>query len=656
MKKNPFASKIDSEFEVSRAEPSYLDFDQSSVDPRFGSSYFEEEKRSLATRLWLTVVVLVFGIFFFRLADLTLVQGSEYRAVAEGNRLRIQYILAPRGVVYDSQGEVLATNEPSFELVATASDLPQGENERAVVINRITDLFGTPYGEILRLLEQADPGSYLPITIKQDIDHTTAVRFLAETNMYPGFSIESAPQRLYHNGISFAHLLGYTGKLTSEEYESNKTAGYRFNDVIGKTGLEAYYERDLRGRLGERLVEVDAQGIVKNEFQRRNPEPGSDVRLFVDGELQRTLYATLARQAELQRVTKAAAIALDPKTGGILAMVSIASFDPNEFATGISAEAYAALAESPNQPLFNRGLSGTYPPGSTVKPFFGPAALAEGIVNERTKIYDGGAIYIPNQFDPSITYTFRGWNPAGLGDVDVRQAIAKSSDIFFYTVGGGQASLGIPGLGPDRLARYLRAFYFGSAAGIDLPGEASGLVPDPDWKADYFTGAQADKIWYLGDTYNMSIGQGFVLATPLQVAVATAAIANGGKVMQPRVVQSILGPDDQNKSTYTPLVLNENFLPSSAIRAAQEGMRMTVTEGTARSLATLSLAVAGKTGTSQFDGSDPTRTHAWFTAYAPYEDPEIVLTVLVEAGGEGSGAAAAVAREVLDWYSKNRVN
>jgi penicillin-binding protein 2 len=336
--------------------------------------------------------------------------------------------------------------------------------------------------------------------------------------------------------------------------------------------------------------------------------------------------------------------------------VSLPGFDSNLFAEGISTENYQKILNDKNLPMFNRAIAGTYPPGSTVKPMLAASALQEGAVKDTTVIQDRGVLVIPNQYDPSIKYNFFGWKHTGLGAMTVRSAIAESSDIYFYTVAGGHPnSPNVNAMGAEKVAEYYKKFNLGNLTNIDIPGEKSGLVPTPDWKAAYFKNDPILSKWYLGDTYHIAIGQGDVLATPLQVAEWTATIANGGVGYEPQVLNNITDSETgkvvfQNQ----PKVLINRFIDNENIKIVQEGMRMTVTQGTARALNTLSVTSAGKTGTSQFDGSDPTRTHAWFTAYAPYEDPQIVITVLVEAGGEGNAISEPVVKEVLDWWSKNR--
>lgn len=651
MKSNPFELKTDSGFSVDWKEGSHLSFDQSSVDPRFGTEYLEGQPVKISRLKILGLILFVFGLLAVRLIQLNILDSNQYRALAEGNRLRVLYLHAPRGNIYDRSGDILARNEPSFELVATPFDIPQEQERRDQIFSSVAVYFDITQEEISQAVDKVDKNSFLPITIKTNLEKERALNFLAQSKNFSGFSIENVPKRVYPLGPASAHVMGYTGKLTEDDYEAYKQEGYVYNDYIGKNGLEIQYEKWLRGVLGQRLVEVDAQGIVKSEFQQKPAQEGNDLHLNLDKRLQEILYKELSQELQQRHGTKAAAVALDTRNGEVRALVSFPSFDNNLFAAGISQEDYNSLLNDANLPLFNRAISGAYPPGSTVKPILAVGGLADGVVDEKTVIVDRGLLQVPNQFDPSIVYTFRGWNPAGLGPMDIYSAIAMSSDIYFYTVGGGQATLGIDGLGPERLSYWMESFFIGKITGVDLPSEKEGLIPNEDWKAKRFSGSPVDAKWYLGDTYNMSIGQGFVLSTPLQMAVATAAIANGGTIYQPQIVSSVVNQEGDTIQQYRPIVLHENFAPASAIKIAQQGMRKTVTEGTARSLSALPVAIAGKTGTAQLVSNNLSLTHSWFTSYAPFDNPEIALVVIIEAGAEGTGAATAVTRRVYaDWY------
>ncbi len=396
-------------------------------------------------------------------------------------------------------------------------------------------------------------------------------------------------------------------------------------------------------------MEVDASGRPIKVLGNIEPEPGQVVQVNINQGLQQALYNSFTKNSTK---IKGAAVALNPKTGEVLALLSLPGYDDNLFAKGISQAEYQTLITDPELPLFNRSISGTYPPGSTSKIMGAVAALQEGVVKEDTVIVDRGALVVPNQYNPGQSYRFNGWKLSGLGPMTVRSAIAESSDIYFYTTAGGQPSTGINGLGAEKLAEYYRKFGLGHVLGIDLQGEKSGLVPDPNWKAGYFKSDPVLAKWYLGDTYHIGIGQGDMLVTPLQVAEWTAVVANNGTGYVPRLLKQVTDQAGKVVLKSEPKVLLNNIASPQTIKIVQEGMRQTVTSGTARSLNTLPVTSAGKTGTSQFDGSDPTRTHGWFTVYAPYEDPQIVITVLVEAGGEGNAVAAPIAKDALAWCAQ----
>jgi penicillin-binding protein 2 len=417
---------------------------------------------------------------------------------------------------------------------------------------------------------------------------------------------------------------------------------YLLNDYIGKTGVEAQFENYLRGIPGQDRSEIDAAGDFQKTLADIPPVPGNDVKLNIDYDLQKEIYDALTAEMQTIGKTRGAAVATNPQTGEVLALTSLPSFDNNMFARGISSDEYQALLNDDN-PLLDRAIAGTYPPGSTVKPMLAVAALTEKVITPQTEILDDGVIRIGS-------FTYYGYEHSGLGVMNVYTAIAKSSDIFFYTVGGGNPKdPGITGLGPDKLAEWYRKFHLGSKLGIDLPGEKDGLVADPEWKQ-----AVKNEQWYLGDTYHYSIGQGDLLATPLQINSWTSTIANGGKIMQPYVLNQVINPEGAVIAQGSPHALSENAFDPQWIKVAQDGMRQTVSDGTARSLNTLPFAVSGKTGTAQFDGSDLTRTHAWFTSYAPSDNPQIALTILIEDGGEGSSVSVPVAREVYQWWAQNR--
>ncbi len=649
--KNPFDVHAS---EVDHKDRRHLDWDEAALDSETDVEGFADETRSNFSSYWLQgVIALGCIILLFQLFNLQIMQGSNLKSMAEGNRLRIQTILAPRGYILDRYGEQIARNTASFSLIVTPGDVPQ-ENLDAT-IDKVSSMFNMPRNDITDKLKDLNRNSLQQIIIKRDITQQESILFETNSADFPGFSVKSIPIREYLNPEIFSHALGYTGVISAEELSENADQDYDANDFIGKSGIELSYEKYLRGINGNTQVEVDASGRPMKELGNVEPTPGNIVSLNIDAGLQKQLYNSFTKAGPR---TKGAAIAMNPKTGEVLALVSVPGFNNNLFAPGISKTDYQNLLEDKNLPLFNRAIAGTYPPGSTIKMVGAAAALQEKIVTASTVINDTGLLVIPNQYNPSIKYNFYGWKRSGLGPMTVKSAIAESSDIYFYTVAGGNTATKFVGLGAEKLTEYYRMFGMGKTTGIDIQGEKPGVVADPAWKAKYFENDPISSKWYLGDTYHISIGQGDTLTTPLQVAVWTSAIANGGTANKPRLLKEVT--DQSGKIIFQPktepLVVAK--VSPENMKIVQEGMRENVigSQGSGRSLAALPVSSAGKTGTSQFDGADPSRTHAWFTSYAPYEDPQIVIVVLVEAGGEGHAVAVPIVKDALKWWADNRYN
>lgn len=647
--RNPF--DIGASEAGSSAKPG-LDWEESAIDSQTEVEGFAHGERTQISTRWLQLAILLAcAALFFQLFNLQIMQGDDLKALAEGNRLRIQTILAPRGYIVDRNGDQLARNTASFSLIVTPPDVPKDGLDE--IENQISQMFAIPKEELVDKLKNLNRNSPQQIVIKRDITQQESILFETSTSQFPGFSVKSIPIREYINPEMFSHALGYTGVISEKELAEKESEQYDINDFIGKSGIELSYEKYLRGINGNTQVEVDATGRPMKVLGNVEPQPGNIVKLSIDAGLQEKLYKGFT---DIGPNVKGAAVAMNPKTGEILALVSVPGFNNNLFAPGISQTDYQSLIQNKNLPLFNRSISGTYPPGSTIKMIGAAAALEENIVEENTVINDNGVLVISNQFNPSIKYNFYGWKRAGLGPMTVKSAIAESSDIYFYTVAGGHPSSKINGMGVEKLTEYYRKFGLGSVTGIDIQGEKAGVVADPAWKAKYFQDDPISSKWYLGDTYHIAIGQGDMLTTPLQVATWTAAIANNGVLNKPHLLKEVL--TQAGEKIYEPK-LEQLIKPSVSpenLKIVQAGMRENVSgaNGSGRSLATLPFSAAGKTGTSQFDGSDLSRTHAWFTSYAPYENPEIVITVLVEAGGEGHAAAVPIVKSALQWWAENR--
>ena len=578
---------------------------------------------------WLSVIALL-GLAL-RVAYLNIIKGAEYQEAAERNSLRELVIPAPRGIIYDRFGKQLVSDVPSMDAILTPADVPADGERQDEMKRLLAATFVLEPGILDDIFQKLDRKSLLPFLIKERVSQEEMLLFLSRSQELPGVGLYNTTRRAYADGLIFSHLLGYEGKIRKEELALHQD--YLLTDSIGKQGIEKSYEAFLRGKSGFQRAEVDAFGRVKKELGIVQPIPGSDLILNIDADLQKKVFDSLQMLLEKEDLKRAAAIALDPQSGAVRALVSLPSFDNNLFANRISSKEYQALIDDPALPLFNRAISGEYPPGSTLKPVLAAAALAEGIVNEHIQIESRGGISIGKFF-------FGDWRVNGF--TDIRRAIAVSSDVFFYSIGGGYG--GIQGLGMERMKKYENLFGYGSKTNIDMPGEADGFIPDPEWKQEKF----GDR-WYIGDNYNAAIGQGFVTATPLQILNAVAAIANGGTLYAPRVASQIRSSGGE-VTPITPVVLREDFISPDILRIVREGMRATVVDslGTAQSLQTLPVAVAGKTGTAQF-GSDK-KTHGWFVSFAPYEHPTLAMIILVEGQGEEGYNAVPIAKEVYDWY------
>ncbi len=597
----------------------------------------EPEDTRLRTLWWLYLLLgIVFVVLAFRLWQLQIKEGWQNKVLAKDNRIRSQVILPPRGEILDTHGKVLATNVAGFALQILPTDLPKDYKKRQEIYQKIQQVTQVE-DQVFEKIESELLHTIDPITVAQTTDREEMMFWKLRLQEIPATEVVAVPERQYQSQAGLAHILGYVGKLT--EADLNEHPEYPRNSLIGKTGLELSYDQYLRGKPGCREVEVDSMGRLQRVVGKIPPLPGDSLILNLDLDLQEVLAQSLEKAIESSGGKSGAAVALNPQNGAVLALVSWPSYDNNLFVPGkLTSEDYQAILEDPTKPLLNRVLAGLYPSGSAIKPVIAAAALEEKVIAEDTAISTPPEIVIGQWHFPDWKY-----HP---GYTDVRRAIAESNNIFFYALGGGYGP--ISGLGAERLAEYLRKFGFESTTGIDLPGEKSGLVPTPEWKEK----TKGEK-WYLGDTYHLAIGQGDLLVTPLEMAVATAAIANGGNLVVPHLVSRIVKSNGEEVMWVDPPPKAQGIVSDNTVRIVREGMRQTVTSGSARLLADLPLAVAGKTGTAQYGGPD--QTHAWFTCFAPYENPQIVLVVFVEAGGQGHATAAPVAKEVLRWYNENRL-
>ena len=586
---------------------------------------------------------ILFGITFFilliigvRVFYLDFFKFGYYSDISRGNRIRSIMIKAPRGKIIDKSGTVLVRNVPSVDVVIIPNKLPQDQGDREKIANDVALILGMEKGNVETAIESQNRELLEPVLLKENITEDQALIISEKFKELKGIELENTAIRNYENSIIFSSIIGYDGKITKEEL--NKNPNYKMTDYIGKTGIEKQYENDLRGINGARQVEVDSNEKVKKELGIKNSIPGNDLTLNIDEGLQKKLYDSISSMLEQTGTKTAAAVAINPQNGAVLALVSFPSFDNNLFAQGISNDDYAKIINDKNLPLFNRAVNGEYPPGSTLKPAIATAALSEGVITPETMIDGlGGNLTIGN-------FHFGDWKAHGPSDVQT--AIAQSNDIFFYTVGGGYGN--IQGLGMSRMKKYENLLGFGSPTGIDLPSEADGFIPDEDWKLKTF-----GERWYVGDSYHCAIGQGFVTVTPLQLANYAATIANGGTLYVPQIVNEIKNPNGTDIHIQ-PQIIRSNFISPDVMQVVRAGMRQVVTDGTAQPLKDLPVAVAGKTGTAQFGTEN--KTHAWFISFAPYDNPQIALVVLFEGGGEGFSSAVPITKDVYNWYFGQKEN
>jgi penicillin-binding protein 2 len=585
------------------------------------------EKKGL--NIFWYILVLIFLGLIARVFYLDIIKGAYYAEISKGNRIRFLVVKAPRGKIIDKTGNVLASNVSSVDVILVPSDLSQEEEKKQKIAEDLAKILEIDVQGLKEAMENINPKSLNPILVKENITQDQSLIILEKRKNLPGIFLENTAIRNYENGLIFSHLIGYEGKITKEELGNNP--GYLMTDYIGKTGIEKKYEKELRGTYGLFQVEVDSLGDIKKNLGVINPQAGNDLVLNIDEGLQKKIYDSLINILEKTGTKTAAAVAINPQNGKILSLVSLPSYDNNLFAKGISATEYKAIIDDNNLPLFNRVVSGEYPPGSVLKPAIAVAALAEGTVNSENSIECNGEISIGS-------FKFRDWKTHGT--TNLKKAIAESCDVYFYHLGGGYGSIG--GLGMSKMKKYENLFGLGNLSGVDLPGEMKGLIPDEKWKME-----KIGEKWYTGDSYHTSIGQGFITTTPMQLVNYTAAIANGGTLFSPKIVNSIRKTNGEEKFI-VPEILRKNMVSDEIMQIVRESMRQTITEGTGRLLNDLPFSSAGKTGTAQFGSEN--KTHAWFISFAPFENPEIAMVVLVEGGGEGSSFSVPVTKEVLEWY------
>jgi len=593
------------------------------------------------------------GLIFGRIAWLQLVKGDYYSLQALGNSVRVQRIEANRGIIYDRSGRPLVRNTANFILYLIPSELPRDPEKITEILEKTGSIiypndqtkksdFVSGLQNKLAELKTSLLNSSQLIYILDNIDYDKAMLFYISESEMPGIVLSAKDRREYlTNGVfSLSHVLGYTGKVNDSDLERYGPS-YSLIDYIGKAGVEISWEKELKGESGIKKVEVDALGREKKVISESPAQDGKNLILSIDYDLQKKSEQILLNQLAAAKIAeRAVVIIMDPNNGELLSLISLPSYDNTMFARGITVEEYNKLANEQDKPLFNRAISGEYPSGSTVKMIVAATALQEKIISEQTTINSVGGIKVNQWFFPD-------WLAGGHGITDVRKALAWSVNTFFYYIGGGYEDF--VGLGADRLAKYMRLFGLGTETGIDLPNESTGFVPSKEWKEKV-----RNESWYIGDTYHLAIGQGDLLVTPLQNANWTAVFANRGTLYQPHVVKAILSNNDKTIESVAPKIIRQNMVDSYNLEVVRQGMRQVVVSGSAQKLQSLPVEAAAKTGTAQW-GTDKT-PHAWFTAFAPYKNPEIVVTVLVEEGKEGSQIALNVAQAIMQYYFDREKN
>ncbi len=581
------------------------------------------------------IVTLALLLLLTRMLYLQVVNHEHFTTLSLDNRVKLEPRPPTRGLIYDSHGTILAQNLPAYSLDITPEKTPDIE-ATIQALSEIMPINEDDRKRFKRLRQQRRRFDSIPIRVR--LSDEEVARFAVNQHRFPGVVVQAKLLRDYPLQEQTAHVLGYVGRINKQELQKIDASNYSGTTHIGKNGVERTYENQLHGSVGLQQVEVNAKGRVLRVLENQPPQPGENLHLFLDMDLQ-------AAAMEALKDYNGAVAAIDTRTGGVLALVSKPGYDPNLFVEGISSKAYKTLRDSLDKPLFNRAIRGQYPPGSTVKPFIGLAGLEKGVVSFDQQTYCPGFYQLPGH-----EHKYRDWKKTGHGQMAMEDAIIQSCDVYYYELA---RTLGI-----DRLHDFLTTLGFGSRSGIDLTGERSGLMPSREWKRK----ARREP-WYPGETLITGIGQGYFLTTPLQLASATATLANRGQRIRPRMVESIDLPDGTREATRMESTQLSQVDPEHweqvihAMQLVVEGLR-----GTARRIRTDRYTIAGKTGTAQvftvkqdeeYDEATVEkrkRDHALFIAFAPVEEPRIAIAVIVENGGHGGSVAAPIARKVMDRY------
>lgn len=569
------------------------------------------------------IIVGIFALLIGRLVYLQLFAGDYFYSLAEGNRLRAIPLAAMRGIMYDRNGQILVGSRPSFMVTY----VPTKDGMDDADVRKLAALLNMPADTVKKKID-ASKSSYVPAVLAQDLTQDVVTKIEEKRNELPGVSVDVQPVRYYPHNELAAQVFGYVGQVSEDDLKRLEGQdGISNMTQIGKAGLEAYYDELLRGKDGGRQVEVDAAGRPVKEIDRKNPSAGHNMHLTLDLNLQRAAEAAMDNLiSQGIGMHGIAAVAIDPNTGAVLAMASRPAYNPNWFTRGITEKEWSQINDNPYHPMENRVIAGEYPPGSTFKLIMGSAALELKKVTPDEQYYDSGR-------HPLVDMR----NAAGeaLGWINFHEALSKSDNVYFYEMGRR--------VGIDKMAEYASMFGMGKKTGIALRGEASGLVASEAYKKKVF-----DEDWYLGDTFNAAIGQGFQLVTPLQAAMIVSEVANGGIQYRPFLVSRIDNLDGTPYKIFAPEQIGTLPVSKSTLDLVRDGMADVTQEGTAGALfAGFPIQVAGKTGTAEnFGGTD----HGWFVAYAPFDHPRIVIAVIVEQGGWGTSTAAPIVKEMLEEF------
>ncbi len=621
---------IPSKYKITKSEDDYIKPEETLADSLSRHPMMEIPIGRGIFNFFYAGIAVILIFFIFKSFRMQIIDGRDFAVVAERSASPGYPLSSLRGIIYDSAGNPLVENVPVFNLVAIHARLPAGSDQLQREINELSSVIGIDEQTLTQLFDANKNRASLVIQKNLMKDEIIKINSL----FLPGIYVAANSQRHYIDGQAAAHLLGYTTMVTPDDLK--RDAYYYPLDRKGSSGLEAEYEDTLRGE--HRKIDLSGKNAGTDGD---SAIPGNNLYLNVNEELQRRLYKSIISVFNSAGVKRGAAIVQNPKTGEILGLISLPSFDNNIFensADEANSLKVSQVLNGNDKPLLNRVIGGRYSPGSTIKPLLALAGLKENIITPSTTVMANGSISVQSEVDPNVFYIFRDWRVHGL--TDLKKAIADSVDVYFYALGGGYGN--IKGLGIDKISGYLRNFLADKPTQIDLPGETTGLVPSKEWKEDV-----KGEAWYVGDTYNISIGQGDLVVTPAWLNTYVGSIANGGKLMKPFIVKEIKDPAGNTLARFSPQVLGEIPFDQKIIDLVKQGMRQAVLSGTATLLQDIPVPVAAKTGTAQITGK---ALNSLFTVFGPVDDPEISMTVLVENINQSQGLAIRVANDFLMWY------